>query len=151
MDMKLSFFGAAKNVTGSRYLLEAKGKRILIDCGMYQERDYRARNWEDFPVRPSSIDIVLLTHAHIDHCGYLPKLVHDGFNGKIFCTPATAEISEIVLTDSAKLQLEDAKYKKKRHEREGRKGPYPHIPLYSIEDVKDTVRLFEEIRYKKPL
>ena len=120
MNIKLSFFGAAKNVTGSRYFLEANNTRILIDCGMYQERDYRSRNWEDFPVNPSSIDMVLLTHAHVDHCGFLPKLVKDGFNGKIYCTPATAEIAEIVLMDSAKLQFEDAKYKKKRHKREGR-------------------------------
>ncbi len=74
MNIKLSFFGAAKNVTGSRYLLETNEKRILIDCGMYQERDYRGRNWEPFPVEPSTIDTVLLTHAHVDHCGFLPKV-----------------------------------------------------------------------------
>ena len=81
MNIKLSFFGAAKNVTGSRYLLKANNKNILIDCGMYQERDYRARNWEPFPIEPSNIDAVLLTHAHVDHCGFLPKLVKDGFKG----------------------------------------------------------------------
>ncbi|MFC1565876.1 MBL fold metallo-hydrolase RNA specificity domain-containing protein [Candidatus Neomarinimicrobiota bacterium] len=149
MNIKLSFFGAAKNVTGSRYLLEANNTRTLIDCGMYQERDYRDRNWEPFPVDPSTIDTVLLTHAHVDHCGFLPKLVKDGFIGDIFCTSATAEIAEIVLMDSAKLQAEDAQYKKKRHKREGRVGPYPLIPLYTVDDAKDTVRLFRGVQYNK--
>ena len=149
MNIKLSFFGAAKNVTGSRYLLKANNKNILIDCGMYQERDYRARNWEPFPIEPSNIDIVLLTHAHVDHCGFLPKLVKDGFKGDIYCTSATAEIAQIVLMDSAKLQFEDAKYKKKRHKREGRVGPYPLIPLYTVDDAKDTIRLFHGVRYNK--
>ena len=116
---------------------------------MYQERDYRARNWEPFPIEPSNIDTVLLTHAHVDHCGFLPKLVKDGFKGDIYCTSATAEIAEIVLMDSAKLQFEDAKYKKKRHKREGRVGPYPLIPLYTIDDAKDTIRLFHGVRYNK--
>ena len=149
MNIKLSFLGAAKNVTGSRYLLEANNKRILIDCGMYQERDFRARNWEPFPVEPSTIDTVLLTHAHLDHCGFLPKLVKDGFNGDVLCTPATAEIAEIVVMDSAKLQVEDAKYKKKRHKREGREGPYPHIPLYDVDDARDAVKLLRDVRYNK--
>jgi metallo-beta-lactamase family protein len=149
MNIKLSFFGAAKNVTGSRYLLKANNKNILIDCGMYQERDYRARNWEPFPIEPSNIDTVLLTHAHVDHCGFLPKLVKDGFKGDIYCTSATAEIAQIVLMDSAKLQFEDAKYKKKRHKREGRVGPYPLIPLYTVDDAKDTIRLFHGVGYNK--
>jgi len=151
MNIKLSFFGAAKNVTGSRYLLKANNKNILVDCGMYQERDYRARNWEPFPIEPSNIDTVLLTHAHVDHCGFLPKLVKDGFKGDIYCTSATAEIAEIVLMDSAKLQFEDAKYKKKRHKREGRVGPYPLIPLYTVDDAKDTIRLFHGVRYNKEI
>lgn len=149
MNIKLSFFGAAKNVTGSRYLLETNNTKILIDCGMYQERDYRGRNWEPFPVAPSTIDAVLLTHAHVDHCGFLPKLVHDGFRGDILCTSATAEIAQIVLMDSAKIQFEDAKYKKKRHKREGRKGPYPHIPLYTVDDARETIKLFRKVKYKK--
>ena len=149
MNIKLSFLGAAKNVTGSRYLLKTNNTTILVDCGMYQERDYRARNWEPFPVNPSSIDIVLLTHAHVDHCGFLPKLVKDGFNGKIYCTEATAEIVEIVLMDSAKIQLEDSKYKKKRHKREGRNGPYPHKPLYTVDDSIATIKLLKKIRYNK--
>ena len=149
MNIKLSFFGAAKNVTGSRYLLETNNAKILIDCGMYQERDYRGRNWEPFPIEPSAIDTVLLTHAHVDHCGFLPKLVKDGFHGDIICTPATAEIAEIVLLDSAKLQVEDAEYKAKRHKKEEREGPYPHIPLYTVDDAKDTVKLFHGVQYNK--
>src|SRR5512136_2379245 len=102
---RLSFLGAAQNVTGSRYLLEAGGRRILVDCGLYQERDLVARNWDPFPVAPASIDTLLLAHAHVDHCGYLPRLVHDGFHGRIISTPVTAEIAAIILTDSAKLQV----------------------------------------------
>ncbi len=149
MKINLSFFGAAKNVTGSRYLLEAGDKNILIDCGMYQERDYRGRNWEPFPIDPATIDAVLLTHAHVDHCGYLPKIVNDGFNGTIYSTPATAQIAEIVLMDSAKIQFEDTKYKKKRHKREDRDGPYPHVPLYTVDNAKDTIKLFQNIKYNQ--
>jgi len=116
---------------------------------MYQERDYRARNWEPFPIEPSTIDTVLLTHAHVDHCGFLPKLVKDGFKGDIYCTSATAEIAQIVLMDSAKLQFEDAKYKKKRHKREGRVGPYPLIPLFTEDDAKDTIKLFQGVKYNE--
>ena len=87
MSIELSFLGAAQNVTGSRFLLDANGSRILIDCGLYQEREFRERNWDPFPVPPRSIDAVLLTHAHLDHCGYLPKLVKDGFAGKSTAPP----------------------------------------------------------------
>jgi len=124
MQIKLSFLGAAQNVTGSKYLLEVNNVRILVDCGLYQEREFRGRNWGAFPVQPDTIDAVLLTHAHIDHCGLLPKLVSEGFTGRIYCTVATAEIAEIMLLDSAKLQQEDAEFKKKRHQREGR-SPAP--------------------------
>jgi metallo-beta-lactamase family protein len=147
MLMKLSFLGAAQNVTGSRHLLEVNGTRLLVDCGLYQERQLQARNWEPFQVPPGSIDAVLLTHAHLDHCGLLPKLVKDGFKGRIYCTTATAEIARIILLDSAKIQEEDAAYKKKRHEREGRKGPYPEVPLYTAEDAEACFPLFKPVRY----
>jgi len=104
----LRILGAARNVTGSRYLVETGsrggGQRILVDCGLFQERKLRERNWEPFAVEPSSIDAVLLTHAHLDHCGYLPRLVADGFRGRIYGTAATLYIVRIVLLDSAHIQ-----------------------------------------------
>ena len=151
MEMKLSFLGAAQNVTGSRYLLEANGKRLLVDCGLYQERDFRERNWAPFPVPPKSIDLVLLTHAHLDHCGYLPRLVKDGFRGRIYSTAATCEIAKIALLDSAHLLTEDAEYKKKRHAKENRKGPHPEAPLYTEADAEKSFPLFKEVHYEKPV
>ena len=142
MKIKLQFLGAAQNVTGSRYLLEALGRRVLIDCGLYQEREYQWRNWEPFPVSAASIDAVLLTHAHLDHCGLLPKLVKEGFRGPIYCTAATAEIARIVMQDSARIQVEDAEYKAKRHRKEGRTSPRPIKPLYTPQDVDAVVPLF---------
>ena len=103
MQSKLSFLGAARNVTGSRYLLETCGVRLLVDCGLYQEREFSSRNWDLFPVPPNTIDVVLLTHAHVDHCGLLPKLVREGFQGRIYCTTATAEIAKLILLDAAHL------------------------------------------------
>ena len=149
--MKIKFLGADRNVTGSRFLLENDNSKVLIDCGMYQERELRIRDWEKFPIEPSSIDSVLLTHAHLDHCGYLPKLVREGFNGKIFCTPPTAEIAKIALLDAAKLQEEDVAIKRKRHERERRKGAAPEVPLYNVEDAEKVFPLFETIHYKEKI
>ncbi len=150
MQIKLTFLGAAGNVTGSRFLLEADGSRVLVDCGLYQERQFRDRNWQPFVVDPAGIDAVLLTHAHLDHCGLLPKLAKEGFKGPIYCTGATAEIAKIVLLDSAKLQAEDAAYKAKRHAKEGRKGPYPVQPLYTVEDTQACLQQFTPIRYQVP-
>ncbi len=151
MHVKLRFLGAAKNVTGSRYLLEANGSRFLVDCGLYQERDFKSRNWEPFSVPPDTIDAVLLTHAHVDHAGLIPKLVKDGFKGKIYCTSATSEIAQIALLDSAHLQEEDAAFKKRRHEREGRTGPHPEDPLYTTEDAKKAITLFSPVDYREPV
>ena len=147
--MKIRFLGAVGDVTGSRFLLEGDKTQVLIDCGLYQGRGSRARNWEKFPAEPTKIDSVILTHAHLDHCGYLPKLVKEGFKGKIFCTEPTAEIVKITLLDSAKIQVEDAERKKKRHEREGRKGPYPEVPLYTVEDAESVFPLLEAVSYKE--
>ena len=97
MDIRLSFLGAAQNVTGSRYYLEVDGTRILVDCGLYQEREFRERNWSPFVIRPDKIDAVLLTHAHLDHSGLLPKLIQQGFHARICCTQATAEIARRLL------------------------------------------------------
>ena len=120
MKIKLKFLGAAQNVTGSCHYLGANGVGLLVDCGLYQERQFKERNWAPFPVPPASIDAVLLTHAHLDHCGLLPKLVKEGFKGRIYCTAATAEIVRIILLDSAKIQQEDAEHKRKRHKKKGR-------------------------------
>ncbi|MHC4098673.1 MAG: MBL fold metallo-hydrolase RNA specificity domain-containing protein [Planctomycetota bacterium] len=149
MKVKLQFLGAVQNVTGSRHFLEANGTQVLIDCGLYQERQFRDRNWDPFPIAPQSIDAVLLTHAHLDHCGLLPKLAKEGFRGKILCTAATAEIAKIILLDSAKIQEEDAEHKRKRHERQGRKGPYPEVPLYTIEDAEACLPLFSHVEYRE--
>jgi len=151
MDIKLSFLGAARNVTGSRYLLEAKGHRFLIDCGLYQERDFRTRNWDPFYVPPDTLNGVLLTHAHLDHCGLLPKLVREGFKGKIYCTPATAEIAKIILLDAGYIQEEDAAFKRKRHKKEGRSGPHPVVPLYTKKDAEATLAYFSPVGYHKAI
>jgi len=151
MKIKLSFLGAAQNVTGSRFLVAAAGQRVLVDCGLYQEREFRARNWDKFPVKPRTIDAVLLTHAHLDHCGLLPKLVREGFRGRIYCTPATTEIARIILLDSAHIQEEDAAYKAKRHRREGRKGPWPEVPLYTTADAERCTGHFSPVPYDKPV
>lgn len=149
MQLKLKFLGAAQNVTGSRHLLETNGVSVLVDCGFYQERQFRKRNWDPFPVPPASINAVLLTHAHLDHCGFLPKLVKEGFKGKIYCTTATADIAQIILLDSAKIQEEDAKHKRKRHKKERRKGKHPEIPLYTTEDAEACLSLFSPVEYRK--
>lgn len=151
MEFSISFYGAAKNVTGSRYLLSARGKKILIDCGLYQERELKGRNWEEFPHPPDDIDAVVLTHAHLDHCGLLPKLVREGFNGPIYGTSATIDIAKIVMLDSAKINEEDAEFKRRRHEREGRKGPYPVVPLYTAEDAQAVTPLLQAWDFAKPL
>lgn len=146
--MKITFLGAAENVTGSKFCVEHGSSRILIDCGLYQERAFLSRNWDKFPVNPSGIQAMILTHAHIDHCGYIPKLVKDGFRGKIYCTPPTAEITKISLIDAAKLQEADARYKMKRHQKEGRKGPHPEVALYDVDDVRKVFPLFRKVAYK---
>ena len=123
--------------------------RLLVDCGLFQERRLARRNWDPFPIPPSTIDAVILTHAHLDHCGYLPKLVNDGFKGKIYCTPATADLVRIILEDSAHIQVEDARKKKRRHEREGRKGRYPEVPLYDVEQARAVFPLLSPVEYYK--
>ena len=114
-NMKISFLGASGNVTGSRFLVTINNYSLLVDCGLFQEREHQGRNWKPFPFNPAKIKHVLLTHAHIDHCGYLPRLVKEGFRGKIYCTAPSAEIAKISLRDTARLQEYDAYLKKKRH------------------------------------
>jgi len=149
MQIKLTFLGAAQRVTGSRYLLEAGDERVLIECGLCQERECRERDWEPFPIPPESINAILITHAHLDHCGFLPRIVKLGFRGAVYCTGATAELAKIILMDSAKLMEEDAEFKKKRHEREGRKVAHPEIPLYTIEDAENSFKYISPIKYRQ--
>ena len=149
MDTTIQFLGAAKNVTGSRYLLETKGLSLLIDCGYYQEREFRERNWAPFTFNVGKLDAVLLTHAHLDHCGLLPKLVKEGFRGRIYCTHATAEIVKIVLLDSAHIQQEDAEHKRARHARSGKKAKFDIKPLYTTEDAERCFPLFSPIGYEE--
>src|SRR5215213_1409357 len=125
---KLQFLGATGTVTGSKYLLEVGGSRALIDCGLFQGlKELRQRNWEPLPFEPKSIGWVLLTHAHIDHTGYLPRLVRDGFTGPAYATEATADLLEILLPDSARLQEEDAEFANKK----GFSKHSPALPLYN--------------------
>ncbi|MCB1221517.1 MAG: MBL fold metallo-hydrolase [Planctomycetales bacterium] len=142
--MKLTFLGAAQTVTGSKYLVEYAGQQILVDCGLFQGlKPLRLRNWDDFPIKPSQIDTVLLTHAHIDHSGYIPRLKKLGFNGTVYCTPATQKLCRILLPDSGYLQEEDAKYAK-------RKGYSKHEdpqPLYTAEDGEKALGLFKSVRF----
>jgi metallo-beta-lactamase family protein len=146
---KLSFLGAAENVTGSCFLLETDNCKLLVDCGFYQERQFRERNWVPFAVDPAKIDAVLLTHAHLDHCGLLPKLAREGFAGKVYCTDATSEIAKIVLADSAHIQEEDATYKRKRHKRQQKVPARPVEALYSVEDALACSELFSPVKYKQ--
>jgi metallo-beta-lactamase family protein len=149
--LRVQFLGANQQVTGSCYLLETDDIRLLIDCGLYQERAFLERNWAAFPVPPETIDCLLLTHVHLDHSGLIPKFVREGFSGKIIATPATAELLPIVLCDAARIQEEDAAYKKKRHEKEGRRGPYPEIPLYTEADAEASLKLLSTVPYEKTL
>ena len=147
-DASLTFLGAAGTVTGSRYLVEASGRRILVDCGLFQGyKQLRLRNWNPFPVDPSSIDAVLLTHAHIDHSGYLPALIRNGFRGKVHCTPATAELCELMLPDSGHLQEEEARFAL-RHSFSRHAKPRP---LYTADDATAALRQFEEVEFDQLL
>jgi len=147
MQIKLSFLGAAQNVTGSQYLIETNNVKFLVDCGLYQERELLGRNWDPFLFSPDRLDAVLLTHAHLDHCGLLPKLVREGYNRAIYCTGATSEITQIMLLDSGKIQEEDANFKRRRHERENRRGPYLEVPLYTKDDAEAVTPLFSTVKY----
>jgi len=149
--MDIHFLGATRQVTASRFAVGAGGADVLVDCGMFQERPTLERNWEPFPIPPASIQTVLLTHAHLDHCGFIPRFVRDGFAGRILATPATIELARIVLLDSAHIQEEDAAYKKKRHAKEGRKGPFPEVPLYTVQDATASFDRFEPVDYLEPV
>lgn len=130
--MRITFLGAAETVTGSRFLVDVNDSRILVDCGLFQGvKRLRLKNWEPFPADPASIDAVVITHAHIDHTGYLPSLVRDGFAGDIWCTPGTAALSDILLPDTAYLQEEEARYANKRRS----SRHHPALPLFTQADA----------------
>lgn len=144
MSSRLTFFGAAGTVTGSRHVLETRGRRLLIDCGLFQgSKDLRQRNWEPFPVDPKSIDGVLLTHAHIDHTGYLPRLCLDGFEGEVRCTDATADLARILLPDTGHLQEEEAKWANKK----GYSKHQPALPLFTLRDAEQSLQRLRPVAY----
>jgi metallo-beta-lactamase family protein len=142
----IQFLGATRTVTGSRHLIEADGHRVLVDCGLFQGlKALRLRNWDRFPVEPASIDTVILTHAHIDHSGYLPRLVREGFQGRVLATPATTELARLMLPDSARLQEEDADFANKV----GSSKHHPALPLYTEGDARKALRLFRSVHTGK--
>ncbi len=143
----LSFYGATGTVTGSKYLLNAKGKRILVDCGMFQGfKQLRLRNWAPFTFDARLLDAVVVTHAHIDHTGSLPLLVKQGYKGPIYCTAATRELCEIMLPDAAHLQEEEAEYAN----RHSFSKHSPALPLYTLADVKKVLSLFKTVAFDEP-
>lgn len=142
----LQFLGAAETVTGSKYLLDVHGSRVLIDCGLFQGlKQIRSRNWDALPIDPASITWTLLTHAHIDHSGYLPRLVRDGFTGPVYATTATADLLKILLPDSARLQEEDADYAN----RKGFSKHRPALPLYTEQDAARTLKQVHGVQYEE--
>jgi metallo-beta-lactamase family protein len=149
--MKLHFLGANRQVTGSRYCLETAAGKILVDCGMFQERPYQDRNWLPSPIPPQEIQALVLTHVHVDHCGLIPRLVKEGFHGPIYCTRPSVELAEIILRDTAHIQSEDVRFKKQRHEKEGRSGKHPEIVLFTESDVERALPLFEGVPYGQPV
>ena len=143
--MKIQFIGGVRSVTGSSYLVTADSTRILVDCGMFQGvNDGEKRNLRPFPFKPSEIDAVLLTHSHIDHSGLIPKLVKDGFKGKIFATRATADLCGILLLDSAHIHERDAEWETRKRMRKGKKAV---APLYTIADAAESLSHIEGIDY----
>jgi len=143
--MEVKLFGAAREVTGSCYSLETGNSRILVDCGMFQGgKDNERQNYEDFPFNPEKYDALILTHAHLDHCGRVPKLVKFGFRGKIFATNATRELAEIIMKDAAKIAAEDTEHENKRR---AQQGLPPRKPIYNEIDVKNAMKLFVEVEY----
>ncbi len=144
--LTIQFIGGAETVTGSKYLLSFSGTQILVDCGLFQGvKPLRLRNWKNLPVDPADIDAVVLTHAHIDHSGYIPRLIKDGFRGKIFCTNATFDLCKILLPDSGYLMEEEAEYlnrkKKTKHQ--------PALPLFSLREAEESLRYFSPIEFRK--
>ena len=148
MTISLTFLGAARTVTGSKYLLETASAKVLIDGGLFQGlKELRDRNWRDLPFRASELSAVVLTHAHLDHCGYLPRLVKQGFAGRIYCTAGTRDLCRIVLPDSGRIQEEDAA----NANRHGYSKHAPALPLYGEADAFRAVSLLQPVGYERPM
>jgi len=143
----ITFIGGAGTVTGSKTIIDTPGGRIMVDCGLFQGRkQLRLQNWEPFPVDPASIDAIVLTHAHIDHCGYIPRLMVAGFNGPVICTSGTERLAGIVLPDSGHLQEEDADFAN----RHGFSKHIPALPLYTEADARRSLGLFQPVDFDHP-
>ncbi len=140
----LQFLGAAGCVTGSRFILETGNDRVLVDCGLFQgTKDLRLRNWATFPVPPSGLKHVVLTHAHLDHSGHLPRLVKEGFRGTIFATPATVDLCGVLLPDSGHIQESDARFANKK----GFSKHTPALPLYTEVEAIETLQFLKAVPY----
>src|SRR5262249_14388066 len=143
----LTFLGAAGTVTGSKHLLETGTNRVLVDCGLFQGlKELRERNWQPLPIQPEDIDAVILTHAHLDHCGYLPRLVAQGFKGREFWTAGTSDLCSLVLPDSAHIQEEDAR----DANRHGYTKHHPALPLYTANDAAQALLQLQPVGYNRP-
>lgn len=140
----LQFLGATRTVTGSKFLLKVNKFQVLVECGLFQGlKELRLKNWEPLPVAPASLDAVILTHAHIDHTGYLPRLVRDGFSGPVYASAGTYDLCRLLLPDAGTLQEEDARYANKQ----GFSKHKPALPLYTAKDAKAALKLFRPVRY----
>src|SRR5713226_9954125 len=149
----IQFLGAAGTVTGSKHLFNLSGDgsgkdglQVLIDCGLFQgQKEWRERNWQPSPIPPREIDAVILTHAHLDHCGWIPRLVKEGFRGSIYATPATIDLCGVILPDSGHLQEEDAafynRHKKSKH--------HPALPLYTLAEAEASMQYFQPVPFEE--
>lgn len=145
-EVSISFLGAAGTVTGSKFLLSTGDTKVLVDAGLFQGiKELRLRNWDEFEVDPREIDAIVLSHAHLDHCGYIPKLVKDGFAGKIYLTEFTGKLAEVILLDSARIQVEDAKYAKLK----GFSKHNPPLALYDEEDAGKAIQKFKAVEFRE--
>lgn len=144
----IQFLGAAGTVTGSKHLIRTDGLQVLVDCGLFQgKKEWRERNWKDMPIPAREIDAVLLTHAHLDHCGWIPRLYQEGYRGKIYATPATIELCGVILPDSGHLQEEEAEF----HNRKKTSKHTPALPLYTLEDAQACLKQFVPVEFHIPV